>query len=49
MGLSEEDAHCCVRFSLGNETSQEDIEYVAESLAEVVKNVSETVRFIACR
>jgi cysteine desulfurase NifS len=49
MGLSAEEAHCSVRFSLGAGNSVEDIDYVLEGLERTVKKARETVRFVACR
>ena len=49
MGLSDEDAHCAVRMSLGVGNTDEDIEYVLASLAEVISDRQSGVRFVGCR
>jgi cysteine desulfurase NifS len=49
MGLSEEEAHCAVRFSLGCDNSEEEIEATLGALAQVLKETREQVRFSACR
>ncbi len=49
MGLSDEDAHCAIRMSLGVGNSEEDIDYVLESLAEIVGDRQSSVRFVGCR
>jgi cysteine desulfurase NifS len=49
MGLSEEDAHCTVRFSLGTSTTEEDVDLAIEAVAKVVGDRLGAVRFVACR
>ncbi len=49
IGLSEEDAHCSVRFSLGLHTTEEQIERTVKSFAEVIEEAKNTVRFVSCR
>ncbi|MAE71540.1 MAG: aminotransferase V [Gemmatimonadetes bacterium] len=49
MGLSEEDAHCALRFSLGVGTSREDVDYTLESLGRVLRDTFAAVRFVGCR
>jgi cysteine desulfurase NifS len=49
LGLSEEEAHCSVRFSLGNGTSKEDIDYTIDEITSLLKGKSATVRFVPCR
>ncbi|MHB8111484.1 MAG: IscS subfamily cysteine desulfurase [Syntrophorhabdaceae bacterium] len=49
MGLSEEEAHCAVRFSLGKETSTEDIEYTLSAMKLIFQNFENSVRFVSCR
>ncbi len=39
MGISHELAHGSLRFSLGKDTSQEDIRYVAENLKKIVSDL----------
>ncbi len=49
MGLSDEDAHCAIRMSLGVGNTEEDIEYVLAILAEVIGDRQSSVRFVGCR
>jgi cysteine sulfinate desulfinase/cysteine desulfurase-like protein len=49
MGLSEEDAHCAVRFSLGHINTKEDIERTLEVLKNVITKQEAIVRFVSCR
>ena len=49
MGLTDEEAHCTVRFSLGVGNTEDDIRYVVDSLAEVVENAKRSVQFATCR
>jgi cysteine sulfinate desulfinase/cysteine desulfurase-like protein len=49
IGLSEEDAHCAVRLSLGVENSEEDIDYTLQAMDQVIRNSRSAVRFVACR
>jgi cysteine desulfurase NifS len=49
MGLSEESVHGAVRLSLGPGNTDEEIEYVAESLGEVIAQSKQIVRFVSCK
>jgi cysteine sulfinate desulfinase/cysteine desulfurase-like protein len=49
LGLSDEDAHCAIRMSLGVGNTEDDIVYVLESLAKIVADRQSSVRFVACR
>ena len=49
MGLSEEEAHCAVRFSLGSGVVGEDVDYALAALADVVHETLSAIRFVACR
>ncbi len=49
MGLTAEQAHCAVRFSLGTGNIAEDIDYVLRSLEETLRETRSTIRFVACR
>jgi cysteine sulfinate desulfinase/cysteine desulfurase-like protein len=49
MGLTEEQAHCALRFSLGYENSEEEIDRVIELLEEVIHDSKNIVRFISCK
>lgn len=49
MGLSEEQAHCALRFSLGVATTPEDIERTLDCIGRAIRESMNTVRFVACR
>jgi cysteine sulfinate desulfinase/cysteine desulfurase-like protein len=49
MGLSEEQAHCAVRFSLGYDTSDEDVDTSLEVIAQVITETASAIRFVGCR
>jgi cysteine desulfurase NifS len=49
MGLSEEQAHCALRFSLGIRNTQEQIDRTLELIDEVIRESMITVRFTPCR
>ncbi len=49
MGLSEEEAHCALRFSLGIENSEEEIGLTLSILNEIIHDEKSGLRFIPCR
>ena len=49
MGLSEEDAHCALRFSLGNFNTEEEIERTILCMDEIIRHQKTVVRFVSCR
>ena len=49
MGLTPEQAHCAVRFSLGPGNTEEEIDELLGALKEVLAETRETVRFVGCR
>ena len=49
LGLSENEAHCTVRFSLGVSTTREDIDYTVAALNELYNNKLGVIRFVPCR
>ncbi len=49
MGRTEEDAHCSVRLSLSDQTTEEDIEYTVSALKQVLEEMESTVRFLPCK
>jgi cysteine desulfurase NifS len=49
MGLSEEDAHCSVRISLGYENTVEEIDRAVEAIGQIVHDKGAEVRFVSCR
>jgi cysteine sulfinate desulfinase/cysteine desulfurase-like protein len=49
MGLSEDEAHCSIRLSLGMKNTFEEIDRAVSLFGEVIKDASNTVRFVPCR
>jgi cysteine sulfinate desulfinase/cysteine desulfurase-like protein len=49
MGLSEEEAHCAVRFSLGKETTEEEIDYTLGAIRIILQDAGKAIRFVSCR
>jgi cysteine desulfurase NifS len=49
LGLSAEEAHCAVRFSLGPGTTGEDIDYVLACFEDALRDTRSAVRFVPCR
>nr|VFK19672.1 MAG: cysteine desulfurase NifS [Candidatus Kentron sp. LPFa] len=49
MGLTPEDAHCSVRFSLSAQTTEADIDKIIEAVREVLVEMETTVRFLPCK
>jgi cysteine sulfinate desulfinase/cysteine desulfurase-like protein len=49
MGRTEEEAHCAVRLSLSNRTSEHDIDETISALAHVLQEMETTVRFLPCK
>ena len=49
LGLSADDAHCSVRFSLGPGNTDEDIDAALTALREVLEESLHAVRFVPCR
>ncbi|MCP5067864.1 MAG: aminotransferase class V-fold PLP-dependent enzyme, partial [bacterium] len=49
IGLSDEDAHCTIRLSLGVDTSEEELGYALEVFDRVVRESQSTLRFVGCR
>ena len=49
MGLSEEDAHCTVRISLGFANTEEEIDRTISLLGQMVRDTKSTLRFVPCR
>jgi len=49
MGRSAEEAHCSVRFSLSELTTQKDVELTLGALQEVLEEMESTVRFLPCK
>jgi cysteine desulfurase NifS len=49
MGLSADQAHCALRFSLGYGNSEEDIDRVIATIGEIINEQQATIRFVSCR
>jgi len=49
LGLSEAEAHCSVRFSLGSSTTKEDIDYTVGEISTLFADQPYAVRFVPCR
>ncbi len=49
MGRSEEEAHCALRFSLSDETSEADVDDAVAALKGVLRDLETTVRFLPCK
>jgi cysteine sulfinate desulfinase/cysteine desulfurase-like protein len=49
MGLSEADAHCALRFSLGYDNTEEEIERTLDLLERTIKESRSMVHFVPCR
>jgi cysteine sulfinate desulfinase/cysteine desulfurase-like protein len=49
MGLSEEEAHCSLRVSLGLPITKKDIEYVLTEIEDVITHSKKIVKFVPCR
>ena len=49
MGRSDEEAHCAVRFSLANDTTESEIDRTVRALGQVLEEMETTVRFLSCK
>jgi len=49
IGLTEDEAHCALRFSLGVDNDEADIDYALKALGDVVRESQRSVRFVSCR
>lgn len=49
IGLTDEEAHCAIRLSIGINTTDQDIDNTIEALADVLKDSKSMVRFVPCR
>jgi cysteine sulfinate desulfinase/cysteine desulfurase-like protein len=49
MGLSDADAHCALRFSLGPDNTEEQIDLTLEMMSRMLKEASTGIRFVPCR
>jgi cysteine desulfurase NifS len=49
MGLSPEQAHCALRFSLGMSNTEEEIDRTLSLMEQMINDTAEGVRFVPCR
>ncbi|OGW39101.1 MAG: aminotransferase V [Nitrospirae bacterium GWD2_57_9] len=49
LGLSEEEAHCSIRLSLGINNTEDEIDRTISAFEEVIMRARSTVRFVPCR
>ncbi len=49
MGLSEEEAHCAVRFSLGLGNTMDEIDRTVSTIDRIIRETKDIIRFEACR
>ena len=49
MGLSEEEAHCAVRFSLGIGNTIDEIDRTVSLIDRIIRESKDIIRFVACR
>jgi cysteine desulfurase NifS len=49
MGLSPEEAHCALRFSLGIENTEEEIDRTLGLMEQMISDTAASVRFVPCR
>jgi len=49
MGLSDVEAHCALRFSLGLSNTETEIDRTLEMMSKMLKEASSGIRFVPCR
>jgi cysteine sulfinate desulfinase/cysteine desulfurase-like protein len=49
MGRTDDEAHCSVRFSLSDGTTEDDVQSTLQALARVLEELEATVRFLPCK
>ena len=49
MGLTEEEAHCSVRLSMGLNNNEKEIEQTLKAFEHVINDIANTARFVPCR
>jgi cysteine sulfinate desulfinase/cysteine desulfurase-like protein len=49
MGLTEEDAHCAVRLSIGVPTTQAEIDHALDAFRQLAEGAGEIIEFATCR
>ncbi len=49
IGLSADEAHCCIRFSLGRQNTKKEIDYTLGSIKRIKTEMKDKIRFVSCR
>jgi cysteine sulfinate desulfinase/cysteine desulfurase-like protein len=49
MGLSDEAAHCAVRFSLGRDNTADEVDRAVQAIDRIMHRSHESIRFVSCR
>jgi len=49
MGMSEADAHCSLRFSLGIDNTKEEIDRTIMAMKKMIEDATAGIRFVPCR
>jgi len=49
LGLSESEAHCSIRLSLGRQNTAEEVDRFLVALAELLQSSAQLIRFVPCR
>ncbi len=49
MGLTDEEAHCAVRFSLGIKNTVDEIDRTVSAIDQIVRDNKDVIRFVSCR
>ncbi len=49
MGMTAEQAHCALRFSLGRENTAAEIDQTLQAIGRIIRDSMQTVRFASCR
>jgi len=49
MGLSEEEAHCSARFSLGIGNTKDEVDHTVSLIGRIVNESEDIIRFVSCR
>jgi cysteine desulfurase NifS len=49
MGVTEEEAHCAIRISLGAGNSEDDVDFAIGAFREVIHDSERALRFVPCR
>ena len=49
MALTPEQAHCALRFSLGYENTEDEIDHTIQLLEEIIEHSKHIIRFVSCK